>query len=182
MAVPAYPGDSEAEAPGFERCTISRWRGYVSSTFVAVLEDGTPIAESSAFRARGQQIPPDSEAARAAFAEIRAELERQEWDAAAGEFDPWYEAVFTRPVEAPEPAVQTVAAPQLAPQLAPPPPAPAADPRRHGPLRPGKTHRATSRRASSRRRSSPSHARSPSFRPQRRRQAGPHGRAARSWS
>jgi hypothetical protein len=128
MAVPAYPADAEPTGLGFERCTIARWRGYVTSSFVAVLEDGTPVAESTAFRARGQNIAPDAEAARSAFAELRAELERQGWDASTDEADPWYEARFTRPAAEPEPVVQAAAPPPLAPQLAPPqlvPPPPA---------------------------------------------------------
>jgi len=117
MAVPAYPADAEPTGLGFERCTITRWRGYVTSSFVAVLEDGNSgrgVGPPSAPAAR--TIPPDAKPARGAFAELRAELERQGWDASTDEADPWYEARFTRPAAAPG----TSGAGRRPPPLAPP--------------------------------------------------------------
>src|SRR3954462_3936933 len=147
MAVPAYPADEERRGLTFETCTGARWRGYVASTFVAVLEDGTPVAESASFRARGAAAPPDGGDAREAFDGLCSTLVALGWDFLGDPADAWYAVHFTRPVEVvagppaeaapPPPAPRQLAPPQLAPpQLAPPqllpphpaPPRPAAPP------------------------------------------------------
>jgi uncharacterized protein DUF4115 len=135
MAVPAYPADEEPRRLMFETCSIVRWRGYVSSTFVALLEDGTPIAESASFRARGAAAPPDAGEAREAFDGLCSTLDALGWDFRGDPADAWYAVRFTRPVEVvaetppeaapPPPATRQIAPPQLAPpQLVPPEPAP----------------------------------------------------------
>src|SRR5438128_5422017 len=100
MAVPAFPAGDEQHAPPaleqphpevrLEGCTISRWRGYRSSTFVALLDDGTPVAESADFRWRGGSPPPDSGAPRQAFDDLCAELRRLGWSDAGVEPDAWF--------------------------------------------------------------------------------------------
>jgi hypothetical protein len=159
MAVPASPVDAELHAKAWApkqlavtSCTVSRWRGYVSSTFVALLDDGTLVAESPAFRSRGQAVPPDSGAARQAYDELRAELERLGWEDAAEPGPTWYDGRFTRllsvpagrppadaevlappPVVVPEqrvvrePPVQRVAPPRPEPPLKPAPNPPAVE-------------------------------------------------------
>src|SRR5579864_6235590 len=99
MAVPAHPADKELKRLMFEACTITRWRGYVTSSFLAVLEDGTPIAESASFRARGAADPPDAGNARSAFDELCSTLESLDWDAAGESADAWYAVRFARQVE-----------------------------------------------------------------------------------
>src|SRR3954465_9953499 len=99
MAVPAYPADEERRGLTFETCTIARWRGYVTSTFVAALEDGTPVAESASFRARGAAVPPDAGDARSALDELCSTLESLGWDLLGAPTDAWYAVRFTRSVE-----------------------------------------------------------------------------------
>jgi hypothetical protein len=125
MAVPASPVDAELHAQASNHpedlvvasCRVSRWRGYVSSTFVALLDDGTLVADSPAFRSRGQAAPPDSGAARHAYDELRAELERLGWEDAAEPGPTWYTGRFTRLVSVP------VARPPANAQVLAPPPA-----------------------------------------------------------
>src|SRR3954451_7266171 len=99
MAVPAYPADEERRGLTFETCTVARWRGYVTSTFVAMLEDGTPVAESGSFRARGAAAPPDGGGPREAFEGLCSTLEALGWDFLGDPADAWYAVRFTRPVE-----------------------------------------------------------------------------------
>jgi hypothetical protein len=152
MAVPASPvDDAVREAPWShpeqlvaESCTISRWRGYVSSAFIALREDGTPVAESAEFRWRGKVAPPDEGPARKASDELRAELDRLGWKHADTRQEVWYAARFTRVVAvqgasaAPAPPVLE-APPVVEPQRRPlyeapaPPPAP---PRVEAPVEP----------------------------------------------
>jgi Domain of unknown function (DUF4115) len=109
MAVPASPVDAELHTEAWNHpeglvivsCTISRWRGYVSSTFVALVDDGTPVAESPAFRCRGQADPPDSGNARAAYDELRAALEQLGWEEVDGQTATWCAGRFTRMVSVP---------------------------------------------------------------------------------
>lgn len=118
MAVPASPVDAELHAPArnhseqlvVESCTVSRWRGYVSSTFVAMLEDGTFIAESPAFRLRGKAEPADEGPVRKAYDELQAELGRLGWEAADTQREVWYAGRFTRLVAVP---VATAPAPPV---------------------------------------------------------------------
>ena len=62
---------------------------------------GHSVAESPAFRSRGQAAPPDSGAARRAYDELRAELERLGWEDAAEPGPTWYTGRFTRLVSVP---------------------------------------------------------------------------------
>jgi hypothetical protein len=131
MAVPAYPADREPRGLAFEACTITRWRGYVTSTFLAVLGDGTPVAESASFRARGADAPPDAGDARSAFDGLCSTLESLGWESAGQQAGPWYAVRFARPVEvmvvAEEPAEAAprppAPRPRPQPQLATPKPA-----------------------------------------------------------
>jgi Domain of unknown function (DUF4115) len=130
MAVPAYPADAEPKAPArsraaepdVETCTITRWRGYVSSSFIALLDDGTPVAESGTFRPSGRADPPDAGSARVAFDELRAELQRLGWDASDDRVGAWYAARFSRPIASPAALLQP-ALPRIEPPVeAEPPP------------------------------------------------------------
>jgi hypothetical protein len=122
MAVPAYPADKERRGLALETCTIMRWRGYVTSTFVAVLADGAPVAESASFRAKGAADPPDAGDARTAFDGLCSTLEVLGWDFLDEPADVWYAVRFGRQVEV---AVVAIEAPEAAPRPpAPRPPAP----------------------------------------------------------
>jgi hypothetical protein len=98
-AAPELPVPSRLERFEVESCTISRWRGYVSSTFVALLKDGTPVAESTEFRCRGKTAPADDGPARRAYDELRVELVRLGWEEADARREIWYAGQFTRLVE-----------------------------------------------------------------------------------
>lgn len=157
MAVPAYPADQELRKLTVEACTITRWRGYVKSTFVAVLGDGTPVAESAPFRAKGAADPPDGGDARSAFDELCSTLEVLGWDFVDEPARTWYGVRFTRPVEvvvAAEPLVE--AAPRPPVEAAPRPPAPRQPPQRQraappqAPSRPAPSRPAPSRPAAPR--------------------------------
>lgn len=119
MAVPASPAEGKTPAPAcsnseqleVESCTVSRWRGYMSSTFVASLRDGTPVAESAGFRWRGQAAPPDAGRARRAYDELRAELQRLGWEDTDERSDAWYAGRFTRPLGVPVDSAPAEAAP-----------------------------------------------------------------------
>jgi outer membrane biosynthesis protein TonB len=113
-----------------EECTIRRWRGYTRSTFVACLADGTPVAESRAFKCRGDGAPPQAGPVAEAHAQLVAELETLGW-ARTGEGESWFDVRYGRWVEAqeqPEPdPVEEDAPPELPPAAAArplPPPLP----------------------------------------------------------
>jgi hypothetical protein len=116
MAFPASPVDDGPRGPALkepeqlvvESCGIALWRGYVSSAFVALLADGTVVAESADFRSRGKAEPPDDGAARQAYDELRADLDRLGWTDAKAQSQVWYAGLFTRLV-AVEPASVPVA-------------------------------------------------------------------------
>jgi len=84
-----------------ETCSISRWRGYVTSRFIALLDDGTPVAESPEFRCRGRAEPPDEGAARHAYDELRVELQRLGWEDRGERSNSWYASRFTRLTDVP---------------------------------------------------------------------------------
>ncbi len=98
MAVRARDDSEQFE---LESCTIERWRGYVTSSFVATLEDGTLVAQSGDFRARGGAPPPDTGPARAAYDELCAELRRLGWARSEEPAEAWYGSRFTRLVAVP---------------------------------------------------------------------------------
>jgi hypothetical protein len=111
-----------------EECTICRWRGYTRSTFVACLADGMLVAESSAFKCRGDSPPAHDGPAAEAHAQLVAELERLGWTRTGGG-ESWFDLRYGRWVEAeapPEPEpVEADAPPELPPaaverQLPPP--------------------------------------------------------------
>lgn len=82
---------------GWERCTVSCWRGYVTAQFYAHLAgEAEAIATSSPFEWRAwQQAPKDAQAAQAALDELQGLLEVAGWEA-AGRGDAWYELRFQR--------------------------------------------------------------------------------------
>lgn len=84
----------------YEECAVARWRGYVSSSFVAVAADGSPVVESPSFKWRRAEPPPADGAAADAYAVLLSELEALGWErSAAGAV--WYETRFRRAVAAP---------------------------------------------------------------------------------
>jgi hypothetical protein len=108
-----------------EECTVVRWRGYTRSTFVACLADGTPVAESSGFKWRGDEVPAKDGPAGAAHAQLLRELEELGWTRTA-EGEAWYDVRYGRLVPAPEEpepeeAEEEIAPPPAAAAPLPPP-------------------------------------------------------------
>jgi hypothetical protein len=101
MAV-SVPSDAapDEELLVLEECVVVRWRGYTRSTFVACLDDGTPVAESQSFKWR-DGAPPHDGAAGEAFAEVCRQLEALGWTH-TGDGDEWYAAHYGHWVDAPE--------------------------------------------------------------------------------
>ena len=83
------------------RCAIGRWRGYRTSSFVAFLDDGTPIAESPSFRARGGGPPESTHAANRAHEALVADLVARGWTRDTHAPSDWYAAEFVRAFDAP---------------------------------------------------------------------------------
>lgn len=83
-------------------CRIVRWRGYVTSEFHVVDEDGSVLAVSPAFRWRGPKPPPESASARAAYDTLVAQVLDAGWTP-AGRGPQWFAARFLRDVPAPVP-------------------------------------------------------------------------------
>jgi hypothetical protein len=102
-------------------CRIERWRGYVSSTFYAEIDDDT-VLESRPFRWRHAAPPPHDGAARQAYDELVAQLLASGWRRHA-EGPCWYEATFARTAAVPASTRRQAAA---APGPGPAPAAPAA--------------------------------------------------------
>lgn len=132
MAVRGPASTGTGSARPLATCRVSRWRGYVSSTFVAVDESETLVAESASFRWRSADDPPDEGAAREAYDALVAELERLGWEP-AGAHDAWFATVFVRELtdlelellaESPPPTADPQA-PAPAPVATEPAPAPA---------------------------------------------------------
>jgi|GEM_PF-3262098 len=122
------PDSAHEHAPlVLEECTIVRWRGYTRSTFVACLADGTPVAESRAFKCRGDGAPPQDGPAAEALAQLVGELETLGWTR-TGRGEAWFDVRHGRWVEAeelPEPEpVEDDAPPELPPAAARPLPPP----------------------------------------------------------
>jgi Domain of unknown function (DUF4115) len=110
MSVQPTEDDVEPELPApsrpeqqfeVETCSISRWRGYVTSSFTALLDDGTPVAKSAEFRCRGRAEPPDEGAVRDAYDELRVELQRLGWEETEERSHSWYANRFTRLTDVP---------------------------------------------------------------------------------
>jgi hypothetical protein len=84
-------------------CRIERWRGYVTSSFFVLTDDGE-IIESRRFRWRRAAPPAETQAARAAYDELVARLEREGWSLSEDD-TPWFATTFARtvlvPVQAP---------------------------------------------------------------------------------
>jgi hypothetical protein len=62
-----------------ETCRIERWRGYFTSRFYAVADDGAPLLESAPFRLRAASVPPDHATAKQAHADLLAALAAAGW-------------------------------------------------------------------------------------------------------
>jgi hypothetical protein len=123
-----------------EICRIELWRGYLSSSFVALPVDGPDgvavIEPSSNFNWRGSRTP-DSQEARLAHYELVSRLKGDGWTP-TGQGDEWYQTELSRPTLvapeeddalfvdeldeplADEPALRPVAV--VAPPEPPPPP------------------------------------------------------------
>jgi hypothetical protein len=109
----------EASIPvAYERCAIERWRGYVSSTFFARMDDGTTLLESKPFRARGQAVANEGRAARA-YAILVAALEDLGWQRLSEDPRPWYATQFARAVATPR-AMALPLAPERPLEIPPP--------------------------------------------------------------
>jgi hypothetical protein len=83
------------------RCAIGRWRGYRKTSFVAFLDDGTPIAESPSFRARGGGEPEPTHAASRAHDALVADLVARGWTPDTHSPGNWYAAEFVGEFDAP---------------------------------------------------------------------------------
>lgn len=74
-------------------CEIRWWRGYVKSTFYAVVGAGTDaewvVAASPAFRWRRHERPPDEPVAAAALEALLTKLQEQGWHV-IGRGDEWF--------------------------------------------------------------------------------------------
>ena len=116
-----------------ETCRIDLWRGYLSSSFVAVPVDGPTdvavIEPSTSFSWRSKK-PPDSQEARLAHYELVARLKADGWTP-TGRRGEWYETELSRPTliepvedDLDEPPVAVLLEPEPAP---PPEPEPVAE-------------------------------------------------------
>jgi hypothetical protein len=80
-------------------CEIVFWRGYREATFYARIfsDDGEPlaVAQSPAFRARGNGTPEETDEAIAAYQALREQLELTGWDRVA-DGDAWFGGVYGR--------------------------------------------------------------------------------------
>jgi hypothetical protein len=84
-----------------EMCWIRRWRGYVTSTFYAVTDDGDVIAESRSFRWWRAAPPAETPQARAAYNELVDALEAEGWTKVASSPTSWFEDRFLRSFSGP---------------------------------------------------------------------------------
>jgi Domain of unknown function (DUF4115) len=91
----------DSEKYEVETCTVERWRGYISSSFIALLDDATPVAQSPEFRCRGRAKLPDAGPARRAYDGLRAELHRLGWEDTDERPETWYASRFTRLIAVP---------------------------------------------------------------------------------
>jgi hypothetical protein len=89
------------ETLALEECAVVRWRGYTRSTFVACLADGTPVAESQAFKARGDGAPAQDGPAGEAHAQLLRELEALGWTR-TGDGDSWFDVRYGHWIAAPQ--------------------------------------------------------------------------------
>ncbi|HEY3541701.1 MAG TPA: hypothetical protein VGK79_04085 [Gaiellaceae bacterium] len=116
-----------------ETCRIDLWRGYLSSSFVAVPVDGPTdvavIEPSTSFSWRSKK-PPDSQEARLAHYELVARLKADGWTP-TGQRGEWYETELSRPTliepgedDLDEPPFALLPEPTPEPEPAPEPPAP----------------------------------------------------------
>jgi uncharacterized membrane protein len=60
-------------------CRIERWRGYFTSRFYAVADDGAPLLESAPFRLGAASVSPDHATAKQAHADLLAALAAAGW-------------------------------------------------------------------------------------------------------
>jgi hypothetical protein len=103
-----------------QSCRIERWRGYVATSFFVCFPDGTRI-ESAQFRWRRAELPPDVDAARAAYDELVERVAGLGWERHA-DGEPWFATEFIRFVEEPleiEPLEHEAFVPPLPVQVAP---------------------------------------------------------------
>jgi hypothetical protein len=116
-----------------QSCRVERWRGYVTSSFFVRFPDGS-VLESPRFRWRGAEPPPETDAARAALADLVERVVAAGWTAGDAHGQ-WFATSFTRHVQTAEPRPRRVEAPApdpapvySAPPAPPPPPAAAVTP------------------------------------------------------
>src|SRR5215210_5151932 len=83
-----------------QRCRVKRWRGYVKSSFYVEAPAGGLLFESSGFRWRHREPPPDEGAARLAYDSLVSLLLAAGWEP-EGQGPLWFDARFVhRGVEA----------------------------------------------------------------------------------
>ena len=77
-----------------QTCRVERWRGYFASSFFVRFPDGTSI-ESSSFKWRGADAPPNSSTARAAYEELVERVRALGWEPHADGAN-WFATEFAR--------------------------------------------------------------------------------------
>jgi hypothetical protein len=102
----------EAAPREIRTCRVERWRGYVTSRFYVLSDDGA-VLESKPFRWRKDAPPPESKKARAAYDDLVARLEAEGWSR-LDQDRLWYATTFMQTVRMP-------VAPHQVPQVQPEP-------------------------------------------------------------
>jgi len=86
-------------------CRIEHWRGYVTSRFYALADDGS-VVESGPFPWRRATPPPESTRARAAYDELVTRLETEGWTRLENGHL-WYATTLARTIRMPRSGTET---------------------------------------------------------------------------